>query len=226
MGLDWNPIGKPKPGAEEEFAALFKQLGELPTRPGWLERIRLRRRGIDRDAIKKRWEEIQISPYETLGAPKVGESAEADAWARERYNEIEEPRPSEDEFTKEMEGYYVLALVPPCDGLPGYSNWTAGYVERFSFRAEFLRCCEDIVPEDTLGKCYESCLAPELAVLGNELRACAASFAKQRNLEHIEFAKDVEFNEQSPESKLDILYAAARWCEYWSSRGHGLEADW
>jgi hypothetical protein len=71
-GLDWNPIGKPKPGAEDEFAALFKQLGELPTRPGWLERIGLQRRGIDRDAIKKRWEETQFSPHETLGAPRVG----------------------------------------------------------------------------------------------------------------------------------------------------------
>ena len=226
MGLDWNPIGKPKPGSEEEFAALFKQLGELPTRPGWLERIRLRRRGIDREAIKKRWEEIQITPYETLGAPQVGESAEADAWARKRYSEIEEPRPSEDEFWQEMRGYYVLDLVSPCDGLPRYSNSSAGYVERFSFRAEFLRYCEDIVPEDTFEKCYESCLAAELAILGEELRNCAASFAKQKNLEHIEFAKDVELNEESPETKLDILYAAAGWCEYWSSRGHGLEADW
>ena len=226
MGLDWNPIGKPKPGSEEEFAALFKQLGELPTRPGWLERIGLRRRGIDRDAIKKRWEEIQITPYETLGAPQVGKSAEADAWARQRYSEMEEPRPSEDEFWQEMRGYYVLALVPPCDGLPKYSNWTAGYAERFSFRAQFLGSCEDIIPQETLGKCYESCLAPELATLGQELRACAVTFAKQKNLEHIEFAQDVEFSEESPETKLDILYAAARWCEYWSSRGHGLEADW
>jgi len=226
MGLDWNPLGKPKPGAEEEFAVLFKQLGELPTKPSWFERIRLRRRGIDREAIYNRWHEIQISPHETLGAPRVGESAEADAWARERYNEMEEPERSEDEFMKEMRGYYVLALVPPCDGLPFYSNWAAGYVERFSFRAAFLQVCEDIIPKDTFGKCYESCLAPELAVLGHELRACAASFAKQKNLEHIEFAKDVEFNEESPETRLDILYAAARWCEYWSSRGHGLEAYW
>lgn len=226
MGLDWNPIGKPKPGAEEEFAALFKQLGELPTRPGWFEKIRLRRRGIDREAIKNRWYEIQITPYETLGAPRVGESAEADAWARQRYNEMKEPRPPEDEFMKEMQDYYVLALLPPNDGLPPYSNWTAGYVERFSFRAEFLRLCKDIVPEDTFAKCYESCLAPGLADLGQELRTCAASYAKQKNLEHIEFAKDVEFQEDSPETKLDILYAAARWCEYWSSRGHGLEADW
>jgi hypothetical protein len=226
MGLDWNPIGKPKPGAEEEFAALFKQLGELPTRPGWLEKIRLRRRGIDREAIKKRWHEIQINPFETLGAPRVGESSEADAWARGRYHEMEEPRPPEDELMKEMQGHYVLALVPPCDGLPWYSNWTAGYVERFSFRAEFLRDCEDIIPEDTFAKCYESCLAPGLAVLGQELRACAASYAKQKNLEHVEFMKEVEFQEDSPETKLHILYAATRWCEYWSSRGHGLEADW
>ena len=226
MGLDWNPIGKPKPGAEEEFARLFKQLGELPTSPGWFEKIRLRRRGIDREAIKKRWEEIQITPYETLGAPRVGESAEADVWARERYSKMEEPRPSEDEFMKEMQGYYVLALVPPCDGLPFYSNWSAGYVERYSFRAAFLQDCEDVISEDVYAKCYESCLAPELAALAQELRACAASYAKPRNLEHVEFVPSVDFDEESPETKLHILYAATRWCEYWSSRGHGLEAYW
>lgn len=226
MGLDWNPIGKPKPDAEEEFAALFKQLTEIQIKPGWFERICLRRRGIDREAIQKRWLAIQITPYETLGAPRVGESADADAWTRDRYNEMDEPKPSEDEFMKEMQGYYVLALVPPCDGLPYYSNWPAGYVERFSFRGAFLQDCEDIILKDTFAKCYKSCLAPELAVLGHELRTCAASFAQQKNLEHIEFAKSIDLNEDSAETKLDILYTAARWCEYWSSRGHGLEAYW
>jgi hypothetical protein len=62
--------------------------------------------------------------------------------------------------------------------------------------------------------------------LAHELRARAASYAEPKNLAHIEFVKEVDFDENSPASKLHIHYAATRWCEYWSSRGHGLEAYW
>lgn len=226
MGLDWNPLGRPKPGAEEEFASLFKQLGEISVNAGFFEKWRRRRRGIDRETLLARFNEIQITPYETVGAPRVGASAEADAWTRKRYEEMDSPKPSESEFWREMDGYYVLALAPPSDGLPHYSNWPAGYCERFSFRAEFLRDCEDILSEETFAKCYVSCLAPELATLARELRACVTSYARSNNLEHIEQESEGNFEPESPESKAHILYCAARWCEFWSSRGHGLEADW
>jgi hypothetical protein len=225
MGLDWNPLGKPKLGSEDEFASLFQQLGESGDW-GWFEKIRRRRQGTDRESLNKRWNEIQITPHETVGAPQVGSSAEADAWANERYKELPPPKPSESEFMQEMQGYYVLALAPPCDGFPHYSNWTMGYVERFSFRAQFLHDCEDIISDETFEKCYVSCLAPGLATLGQELRACATSYARDKHLEHIELVADGAFEEKSPERKLHILYSATRWCEYWSSRGHGLEADW
>lgn len=225
MGLDWNPLGKPKPGFEDEFASIFQQLGES-SNWGWLEKRRRRREGRDREGLNKRWDEIQITPHEAVGAPQVGSSAEADSWVRERYQKMEPPKPSESEFMQEMQGYYVLALAPPCDGFPYYSNWTAGYVERFSFRAQFLGDCEEIIPEVTFAKCYESCLAPAFVVLAQELRACVTSYARTRNLEHIEFVADGDFERKSPESKAHILYSAARWCEFWSSRGHALEADW
>ena len=225
MGLDWNPLGKPKPGFENEFASIFQQLGES-SNWGWLEKRRRRREGRDREGLHKRWDEIQITPHETVGAPQVGSSAEADTWAHERYREMEPPKPSESEFMQEMQGQYVLALAPPCDGFPFFSNSPAGYVERFSFRAQFLHDCEDIIPEDSFAKCYESCLAPAFAVLAQELRACITSYARANNLQHTEFVADADFEEKSPESKAHILYAATRWCEYWSSRGHGLEADW
>lgn len=225
MGLDWNPIGKPKPGYEEEFASIFRQIGESANW-GWFEKRRRRREGTDLEGLHKRWDEIQITPHETVGAPQVGSSAQADAWARDRYQELEPPKPSESEFMQEMNGYYVLALAPPCDGFPYYSNSGLGYVERFSFRAQFLGDCEDVIPENTFAKCYESCLASGLTVLGQELRACVTSYARAKNLEHIESVTAGDYEEKSPESKVHILYAATRWCEYWSSRGHGLEADW
>jgi hypothetical protein len=226
MGLDWNPLGKPKPGYEEEFATLFMQLGELSADAGFFEKLRRKRKGLDREAMLERFNEIQITPYETVGAPIVGVSEEANAWARRRYQEMKEPRPPESEFWEKMDGYYVLDLVPPCDGFPPYSNAPCGYVERFSFRGQFLGDCEAIIPEETFAKCYESSLAPGLAILGQELRAAVTTFARARNLEHVEFAQQPDYEMESDESNAHILYCAARWCEYWSSRGHGFEADW
>jgi len=226
VGLDWNPIGKPRPGHEDEFARLFKQLGDLSVNVGWVERLRRRLVGIDRAALHRRWNEIQVTPYETVGAPRVGESAEADAWALSEYANREDQRLSQNEFMRQLAGYYVLALVPECDGLPYYSNSPIGYVERFSFRAQCLRDCEDVIGTSTLEKCYVSCLAPGLEALGNELRAWATSFAKWNSLQHMEFIREAQFEEKSAESKAHILFSAARWCEFWSSRGHGLEAYW
>ena len=86
---------------------------------------------------------------------------------------------------------------------------TLGYVEPFSFRAEFLHACEDMIPEGTRTKGHESCLAPGLATLGQELRACASSYARDRHVEQIEFVTEVNFEEKSPERKLHITYFAA-----------------
>lgn len=226
MGLDWNPIGKAKPGHEEEFEHLFHRLGELPVNVGAWERLKRRLRGIDRDALDRRWREIQITTYETLGAPRVGTDAPADDWARARYREQEHPAQSEAQFMPEMQGYYVLALAPPCDGMPCYSNGAMGYVEASSFRAQFLAVdCEDIIGPNTLEKCYHSCLAPGLAALGHELRGWAISYAGRHGVSQVE-GRPVDAVGEGPERKAHILFCAARWCEYWSSRGHGLEAYW
>lgn len=226
MGLDWNPLGRPKPGHEDEFATLFKRLGDLPVNVGWLEKMKRRLRGIDRDAMDRRWREIQVTPYETLQAPRVGTDPRADAWALERYREQQSPKLSEAGFMRDLQGYYVLALAPPCDGLPLYTNGAMGYVELFSFRAQFLRDCADIIGKATHDKCYVSCLAPGLAALGHELRAWATSFSLKSGVAHVEHVERPDFDEGSPESNAHILFSAARWCEYWSSRGHGLEAYW
>jgi hypothetical protein len=226
MGLDWNPLGRPKPGHEEEFARLFREIGEM-AHAGLIERLRRRLRGVDPEAIKARWLDIQVSPLETVGAPRVGVSAEATAWAREQWRQQSEPKPSEEEFLRGMDGYWVVELAAPSDGIPVYSNGGMGYVEGTSFRAEFLRDCEDVVDEDTLARGYESCLAPELADLGRALRSAAQSFATTNGVAHVEHVRLPDGLEHgSPESKAHIVYSAAKWCEWWSSRGHGLEADW
>ena len=226
MGLDWNPLGKPKPSLEVEFERVFKLLGELPVNVGLFEKLRRRLKGIDRKAIDERWRELQVTPYETLKAPQVGISDAANQWALQRYAEIKDPKPPEEEFFEEMQGYYVLDLVPPCDGIPWYSNGSLGYVEKFSFRAQFLLDCEHVIGNETLEKCYVSCLAPGLVELGRELRAGADSYSMREGVAHVEQVAQPNFEEGTAESNAHILFAAARWCEFWSSRGHGLDAYW
>lgn len=225
MGLDWNPIGKPKPGHEEEFEWLFKLLGDNSAGGSWFEKAKQLFHRFDRDAATKRWFEIQISPFVTAQAPQVGIDQRADEWAKARYRENPPKDKTESQFIEELKGYYVVALAPPCDGIPFYTNGSAGYVELYSFRAQFIAIeCKDIIGDELLEKCYHSCLAPALASLGAELRARVETFASKHGVSGVDAVRELDAPEDSPESKAHILFSAAKWCEYWSCRGHGLEA--
>ena len=225
MGLDWNPLAqRQSAGHEAEFDRLYRVLVDLPEDVGWIEKKLRRWRGIDRDALDRRWREIQITPYETLQAPRVGADPAADVWAISHYSGLPEPKQSEGEFLRKMAGYYVLQLVPRCDGLPWYTNGPAGYVEPFSFRAQFLGDCQHIIGPATLERCYENAPAAGLASLGQTLKECAKSYSVSAGVAHVEEIDEPQFEFGTPESNVHILFSAARWCEYWSSRGHGLEA--
>src|SRR5512140_50841 len=124
MGLDWNPLARPKAGNEAEFDRLFSLLnGKEPLYLTVFSAFF----GITSPKRKRekrlaRFREISEPPFETLGAPRVGFDAAADAWLRARLDakgkagEFENAR-------RQMHGYYVLDLLPPCDGLPLYTNY-------------------------------------------------------------------------------------------------------
>lgn len=97
MGLDWQPLDKPKPGHEAEFDKLYKEIFDFDNKDESL------------------WEQLRavaISPYETLGAPRVGVDAEADRWAAEEYSKRPRKRlfVSRRKWRKIFHGYYVLDL--------------------------------------------------------------------------------------------------------------------
>jgi hypothetical protein len=71
MGLDWQPLGKPKPGHEAEFDKLYEEIFHFDNK--------------DESLWEQLWA-VAISPYETLGAPRVGVDAVADRWAAEEYS--------------------------------------------------------------------------------------------------------------------------------------------
>lgn len=209
MGLDWNPGNKPKPGFEKEFERLFYVLQK--------ERTFFRRRRT------ARFQEISISAFETLNAPQVGHSSEADAWALEQYRN--EPRAvSQEVWLQQLTGFYVVDLVPPCDGVPRFSNGSpGGYVEPFSFRAQFLTDCEYIIGSELLGSAYQSKLPVEFRSYGEALLDKFHGFVQERGLDPANLASD---DPESAAFHADVVGSAARWCLFWSRHGHILDADW
>jgi hypothetical protein len=112
MGLDWNPGPKAKAGHEQEFRKLWQKLQG--------------RYCFFREGKVKRFDEITLTAFETLATPRVGFDSSATEWARRvAFPNRADKSLTENRFIEQMRGFYVLDLVPPCDGLPRYSNGQA-----------------------------------------------------------------------------------------------------
>jgi hypothetical protein len=209
MGLDWNPGNKPKPSFEKEFGQLFHALQK---KGSWWQGRK-----------ERRFLEISTSALDTLGVPRVGSSPAADAWALEQYRS--QPREvTEQEWLQGLQGFYVVDLARPCDGIPRYSNGTpGGYVEPYSFRAQFLVDCEYIIGTELLESGYVSKLVPEFRAHGEALKAKADRFIAERGLDPANLDSD---DPESPPFHADVVASAARWCLFWSGKGHVLDAYW
>jgi len=210
MGLDWNPAGKPRPGHEAEFWRLFDALGQDSC--------------PDLEAKQQRFHEIAISAFETLRAPRIGIDPEATEWARQRYSEQKAEKPLE-AWLADLHGIYVVPLVRPCDGVPRYTNGSVtGYVEPYSFRAQFLVDAEYILGTDLLNEGWEHKRPAQLRAHGLALRKAAITYGRQHGIEVLAI-KDPE-DPDTVEFHLDVILAASRWCLFWAAHGHPLEAYW
>lgn len=216
MGLDWVPLGKPKPGREAEFEALYEELTEE----------------YERDVtLWERFSVVEITPYETLGAPRVGTDAEADSWAAEQYRNRRWKMlfTSRRKWMEIFNGYYALQLLPPNDGIPTYSNGGYGsYCEVFTFRGKFLEDCLDALGDELLGEAWEHHTARELMIYGTRIAERALSFAKEHRVTGVlgrRYRPDWLNDWDHPASQVHIVDSAARWCRYWGERGHGMIAD-
>lgn len=224
MGLDLFPAGRAKPGHEAEWARLIQRLYDDETE--------------SQEQAEKRFA-VSIQPWADLGAPRVGENPEADAWA------LSEPGRNKDltdaEVLQEMRGFHAIALLRgKCDGIPSYTH--AGLYENLdetSFRGSFLELCEDILGKELLVTAWTSCMSPEEAITyGKELlhaadRAerkgiAAARGQSARMMSGREAKRDAVGPHGSEdvtlEEKLDILRSAGRWYVFWGKLGHPIQA--
>ena len=234
MGLDWNPGNKPKPGHEDEFTRLVRAISadnldprdEEPSqgarKSSFFSMLKRGPREPSQEQLVARFNEITIAAYETLNAPRVGRDPAADQWAREKHQSAASDKPL-DEWLRELDGYYVVALVPTCDGLPVYTHGAMGYVELYSFRAEFLKDCEGIIGSELLDAAYTVKLPRTFLQYGDDLLTRAADFSRQRGIAVPDQAPD---DPETVEGQLHIVAAAGRWCRFWAERGHMLDSYW
>jgi hypothetical protein len=211
MGLDWNPMSRAKHGHEAELDEILA-LDWNDLSPERLAEVRAR------------YHEISEPPFATMGAPRVGFDAAADAWLEQelRANGQEAEL---DRAKEEMHGFYVLPLLPPCAGLPIYTSRGYDGVDRYTFRGQFLDDVQEILGEALFERAWDKMSAAELATYGAELLACARRYAKEHGVEQLEqqYEPPEDCDEGAPAAKAHILFSAAAWCLWWSERGHGLE---
>jgi len=135
---------------------------------------------------------------------------------------------------RKSDGYYVLDLLPESDGFAvadrrvAVSDW-----DLVGFRGSLLRCCEDVLGATLISEAWLHHLPDQLADSGERLMACALAYARDHDVSHIlngrcfAWEEEVESNDTiSPQQKALVIASAARWAVLWSSRGHGLNADY
>ena len=222
MGLDWRPMGKPKVGFEERFKQIFRILTDKEKEEiGLLDKLKSKKIK-SKDELLKEWFDISDKTYETIKAPRVGRDKPADDWVKEKYQETDKVL-SQEEFIKNYEGYYVIELAKELDGVPVYIPM--GQDENV-FRGQFLRDCKDLIGEDLLSKGWETKFAEDTLRYGQQLMTIADKLATENDMLYLkEQRSPPDTTEDSLESKIHILFAAAKWLIFYGRNGHGFEAD-
>jgi hypothetical protein len=208
---------------EEEFERLHALLnGREPLHVALLTAFVGSRR--TRERRLERFRAISEAPFETVGAPRVGYDAAADAWLRTKLEATGKIGDLERARTA-MHGFYVLDLLPPCDGFPLYTNYPSYEgLDRYSFRAQFLNDCQEIIGKTLHRRAREPMLAGELSAYADALDARVQPWAERAGVAAVEHAAEAPaFAEDAPASQAHVLFSAIRWCRFWAARGHGLD---
>lgn len=222
MGLDMVPIGKPLPGFEVRFNHLFSLIqGKKKQIVGFIDKLK-GKKVLAKEEMLEEWFAIQISPCETIRAPRVGRDKEADEWLKVKYQSSDKTI-TEVDFIRQHQGYYVIELAKETEGLAVY---VSPVHDQNVFRGQFITDCVKLIGKDLVEEAWETKLARETLSYGHKLMAVADKIAKQHNLEYLKaIYMPPEYDEDSIESQLHIVYSMAKWLIFYGENGHGYEAD-
>ncbi|MCW7475588.1 hypothetical protein ND853_18745 [Leptospira levettii] len=222
MGLDMRPLGRPKPGCENEFIKIFNILQNREKQEFSFIQKLFGKKDKTFEQLLQIWNEIQISPFETIKAPMVGRDFEANTWLNSLYETTDKSKKIED-FFQDYNGYYVIELAKEIEGVPVYQSPVA---DANVFRGEFLRNCEDLIGENLVSEAWISKLSHEALDYGNRLMHYADNLAIKHNLEYLKSTRiPPECDEESIDAKLHIIFSLSKWLVFYGKNGHGYEAD-
>ncbi|MCC6337055.1 MAG: hypothetical protein IT380_24060 [Myxococcales bacterium] len=218
MGLDWLVGARPVKEREQEGFALLERTLADPKN----------------DAPSALWEAFpKVDSWSELGAPRVGFDPEADAWfvrtaLRQGVDTGAPPSEEERRWLQKNAGYTVLALAPPCDGLPVYSNAPLmRELELTSFRGQFLKDAVHVIGEQLFERAHANMLPGPFLAFGEELERRGRAFAEAEGVVAEAARRERPLApENSPASVAHIIASAARWCLFWAKRGHWLNTWW
>ncbi|MDX2091613.1 MAG: hypothetical protein SFX73_27380 [Kofleriaceae bacterium] len=210
MALAWEPFPKAKHGHEREFEELFEKLEATM--------------GPRRARLLEWFANLSEPAFALLDAPRVGYDAAADAWLAARV-EKQRRTTSLDEIKRDMHGYYVLQLLPPCDGFPVYSTYlTTDGLERYAFdAARLLTEAHEIIGDHLARVATFEMMPATLAAYAERLHEAAQRFSVDNDLPgHVETIREPMFPAGTAAGRCHLVFAAAKWATFWSHRGHGL----
>lgn len=205
MGLDWMlDKVKPRPGSERRFEEITQMLREMrdDARSPDLERER---------------DEISISVFEAIGAPRTGEDPRADEWFRENvYTPAHEDAlkgerdaafqefwsRSFEECLEDNKGKYVVELAEKTGGIASVSGMVM--VSNLDFRGKVLRFVDGL-DSDLVDESYQDHTAEECVDYARRL---------EDQLPNVP---------DGPDGR-ELLEGAVRWLRFWGELGFGYHA--
>ena len=228
MGLDWMLHGsKPKPGCEPQYRRINDKLNALNADASLTDDKKKKLR-TDLEAAL---EQVAITPFEVIGAPRVGIDADATEWFRTKLFEPMQKRVAEEKLRpapdatkpewndrndaliafwdrpfevvlEEHRGKYVVELAKERDGIAAITGMLCSSLD---FRGKAVALAEAL-PEELRNEAYDDHDAEECVDYADRLEAAVAAVSD----EHLDELIDIR--------------AAVKWLRYWGSRGFGYSA--
>ena len=222
MGLDWLLQGsKPKPRYEKQYLRINEKLNAIAAESAPSESKKTQRKNNLELALKS----VSISPFEVIGAPRVGIDEEATQWLkREVFDPIQLRLLKEtsrefvafwsrpfSEVVEDERGKFVVHLAKDQDGVAAISDILCSSLD-FAGRAVAL---SEALAEELKNESYDDHGADACIDYAARLEASLGSF----KLKHPDWALRARIKEDAGD-----IEAAVRWLRYWGCRGFGYSA--
>ena len=223
MGLDWLLHGsKPKTGFEKQFHRINDKLNALKSD----EKLPDDKKKQLRSDLELALKSVSISPFEVIGAPRVGIDEDATEWfKREVFAPIQlrlakgknAPRFVHywgrpfDEVVQDERGKFVVQLAKDQDGVAAISGILCSSLD---FRGKAVALSE-VITEALKSEAYDDHSGDECIDYADRLEAELVDF----KVRHSDWANRARIKEDAED-----IEAAVKWLRYWGSRGFGYTA--